>query len=209
MHLVEKAVRRGDDVVLGVSLPDLVDAGVSARGLERALGAERIGVVVGRGRRRAELDHGRVSRALTRDRRAEVGGPGVLSVGPVSDPVERAPIAEHHGRLPLFQARAFELALDVIDRPLRRLAPDRIGMPGKAAAEDDARGLGEHHDVLAEMAAHQLEDGGLAGAWATGDDHEPRLVVCARAGTRDRGRGRWLHVISPASLHAAWRPRLR
>jgi hypothetical protein len=45
------------------------------------------------------------------------------------------------------------------------------------AAEDDAGGLRQHVDVMAHRSTDELEDGGLAGARATGHHDAPRSVT--------------------------------
>jgi hypothetical protein len=75
------------------------------------------------------------------------------------------------------------LALNVVDRPLRRLAQRRRCAPRKAAAEDDAGGFRERLDVLAEEEANELEDGGLArSGTAREDDAAGHVALTAVAG---------------------------
>ena len=73
-------------------------------------------------------------------------------------------------------ANDLELALDVIDRPLRRAQAVRVVLPWKATAEHHAGGFAQDLHVRAEGLANQLEDCGFAGPRASGQ-YDPSSMV--------------------------------
>ena len=64
-------------------------------------------------------------------------------------------------------------------------------MPRKAAAEDDGRRLGQHRDVLAEVATDDLGDRGRAVARTAREYDDARRVI------RDRACARRGHCVVP------------
>src|SRR5213083_2692893 len=64
-----------------------------------------------------------------------------------------------------------ELSLDMEDRPLPRFADRRAESARKAAAEKNSCRFRKNCHVAAEAVANQLEERGLAGARAAGQDH--------------------------------------
>lgn len=94
------------------------------------------------------MDDRVVAGDLLRERRAD-GGPEVARAQPVGAAVDGGAVAEHHGDL-LGIGDGFELALDVEDGTLLRLANGDGVAAGEAASEDDARRFGQDLDMRAE-----------------------------------------------------------
>lgn len=165
-----------------MTVPRCLDAGVDVLRFERTLDAQRVRMVVSvLDRRGSEMDDGGVARELRCAVGPRLGEVRRFVERPIRETVERSAIAEDDGGFAFVDVAAFELALHMEDRALRRRAQRHGSFPRKAATEDDACRLGEHQHVLAEVASHRLEHRGLASAGATGEDDETRRVIEAFA----------------------------
>jgi hypothetical protein len=85
----------------------------------------------------------------------------VGGTGPVRETVNRPSIAQDDRRCVLV-SDAFQLSLDVKDRPLRGAFAVEIVFSWKSTAKYDARGFRQNFDVQAEGLANQLQKSRLA-----------------------------------------------
>lgn len=153
--------RLRDHVAPRMSFPLPRDAFVDCRRLHWRLDAQRVlkAVVVSRVRRSQVNDHvvaGHAVRARHSDR-----GPEVVWPRPIRRSIHHAAVTQYDGGV-LGDRRVFQLPLETEDRALRRAPNVVVVASRKPTPEDDARRFGEHGDMTAQRASHQLEHRRLA-----------------------------------------------
>jgi len=175
-HLVElgdksSLIRDGHKPRMGC--PDFCDARVDASRFARGFDAKWILVVVPvLRRRRAEVNDQLVTPQLFFERCANLAQEVAGALGPIGDAVERSAITKDYTLGIFLDGDVLELTLHMKDGALRGTAPSFGRSAWKSAAENDARGFGEHYDMVVKLPSDDFQDCRLSCAWSPSqDDH--------------------------------------
>lgn len=148
-----------------MAVPRLENFLIEAASLQRRFGPHRVSVVIPlRLRRPFQMNDGSIPLKLRFTGSSHLALERFFRVGPVGQPIERAPVTQANRRILFFDDQPLHLSLDMEYRPLRGPPRGSGLLAPEAASKNNTCRFRQYGDVLTEVPARDFQNSRLAGA---------------------------------------------